>query len=530
MPFAPGESRASASVIERVQAILGSKKLTLYQVSQQSAALYGRSSPFFIPHNLYYDLRSAIFSPSVFQMFTLSRISGYRFRDWLGVFGFDLEDIPRLQVLLPSRRTILLDTSLTDPKTRVTWFRNRASREPIRSIAPLVQLLEFTSPRPISSLPSGNQRFLYAKIGREDALAFPDIAPGSIVRVSPHISANLPPAANSRISDRSFLIEHSKGFCCCRIRFLANGVIVPFGNGFSHAQVELRVPQEARIRGAVDLEFRSLLRTEEPRVPRDLARHWKPQSLPERQSFGQLLKQGRSRVNMSTRQAAEASCTIAELLKDDRYQVSSSSLSDYELRNTPPRDFHKIITLCSIYGLEFESATRTFGIEIDESGREPIPDRYAFHDSAGSLGNRTEGNNPGGFLATLMNGCQNEVPFFLRDLMEYFSGPGHASMDDLFWIGGNKDPHHPYLSHGLLALVNRRRKTPLHFASKPLWQQPIYLLLARESKYLAACCGIEDDKLVIHPYGADFHPSAEFRHHQDVEVVGQIMAIARRIA
>ena len=41
--------------------------------------------------------------------------------------------------------------------------------------------------------------------------------------------------------------------------------------------------------------------------------------------------------------------TIAELLKDDRYMISPSSLSDYELRNAAPRDFHKTVTLCSTY-------------------------------------------------------------------------------------------------------------------------------------------------------------------------------------
>jgi hypothetical protein len=31
--------------------------ITLYQVSERSAALFGRSSPHYLPHNLYYDLR-----------------------------------------------------------------------------------------------------------------------------------------------------------------------------------------------------------------------------------------------------------------------------------------------------------------------------------------------------------------------------------------------------------------------------------------------------------------------------------------
>ena len=50
--------------------------------------LYGRSSPYFVPHNLYYDLTNETFSPSLHQLFALSRVSGYRLNDWLRVFGF----------------------------------------------------------------------------------------------------------------------------------------------------------------------------------------------------------------------------------------------------------------------------------------------------------------------------------------------------------------------------------------------------------------------------------------------------------
>ena len=99
-------SPTSPALAERVRAILDNKRLTLYQVSQQSEELYGRSSPFFLPHNLYYDLRAGSFTPSIHQISALSRISGYRVVDWLRVFGYSLEEITRLQVLLPTKRTI----------------------------------------------------------------------------------------------------------------------------------------------------------------------------------------------------------------------------------------------------------------------------------------------------------------------------------------------------------------------------------------------------------------------------------------
>lgn len=274
MPSRPWEeSPNSAAIVEKVQAILRSKKLSLYAVSQRSVALYGRSSPHFVPHNLYYDLRREKFSPSVHQIFSLSRISGYRLCDWLRVFGIDLQNITRLQVQLPAKRTVLLDTTLTDPNEWIPWFSNRASRESVPSIAPLPQLLKLTPPRRIGSISELKGRFLYAKVGREDALAFPDLVPGSVVRVDPE---GVRPLAqkNSSASDRIFLVEHSRGYFCCRIRFLSSGVVMPVANGLDYAQVAFHRPQEARIRGVIDLELRPMLDPEEPCVPAALARRW----------------------------------------------------------------------------------------------------------------------------------------------------------------------------------------------------------------------------------------------------------------
>jgi hypothetical protein len=523
-------SSASTAVAEKVRSILASKRLTLYRASQESVALYGLSSPFFLPHQLYYDLRGGSFRPSIHQIFALSRISGYSVADWLRVFGFDLEDITRLQIEIPSKRTFVLDTSLTDPNEWIPWLRSRPLAEPIPSITPIARLLELGPRKRIASGPQLDRHFIYAKIGAEDALAFPDLTPGSIVRVDPHVTADLAAGQSSGISDRLFLIEHSKGFCCCRIRILDGGVIVPFDNGLSYAQVELHCPQEVRIWGALDLEFRPLLTGEEPKVPKDLARHWKPQMLPADEDVGLLLKRTRSRMNLSIREAAAMSRIIAEVLKDDRYATSPSSLNDYELRNLPPRDFHKIISLCSIYGLHFGSVTGRMGIDVAEAGTESMPDRYLSRSEPTVAAKRRDLETVrAGFVEKLLGEC-HEIPLFLRNSLGYFAGSAHVSLDDFFWVGGDDDPLHPFLADGLLAMVNRRRKTPFHFVAKPWWQQPLYIILMREGLYLACCCSVENGLLVIHPYSRDFHRSTQYRLHQDAEVVGQIVGIVRRFS
>ena len=145
-------SLSKTELVDRVKAILQGKGLTLYQFSQTTRNFYGRSSPYFVPHNLYYDLGIGTFSPSLHQLFALSKISGYRFNDWLRVFGFDPEDIARLQVLLSSKRTMLLDSSLEDPESWIPWVRNRLGNSSPPAIAPLGQLLDLAAPTRLRSL------------------------------------------------------------------------------------------------------------------------------------------------------------------------------------------------------------------------------------------------------------------------------------------------------------------------------------------------------------------------------------------
>ena len=195
---------------------------------------------------------------------------------------------------------------------------------------------------------------------------------------------------------------------------------MPFDNGLSYAQVELHCPQEARLWGAVDLEFRLLLRGDGADVPKDLARHWKPQSLPAHENFGQLLKRTRRRMNLSVREAAAMSRTIAEVLKDDRYSTSPSSLSDYELGNAAPRDFHKITTLCSIYSLQLASVMKRIGIDVAEAGTESMPDRYLLRAEPAVAAKRSDGEIIGpGFLEMLLQ-KSHPIPFFLRDSLGIF--------------------------------------------------------------------------------------------------------------
>jgi hypothetical protein len=524
------EAGSNRELAERVKSILATKQLTLHQASQTSATLFGHGSPYYLPHNLYYDLSHGHFSPSLFQLVAFSRISNYRLRDWLRVFGFEIEAIPRLQIQFRSKRTALLESSVDDPNSHFRWLRSLHTGALPTDIVPLMHLLEWTEPRRLASLSGYDDgRILYAQIGSEDALAFPELLPGSIVRVNPELTGEALKQVTAERSAHLFLIQHDSGLNCCHLRVSGRGRIGTISNQLPYARMEFRVPDEARILGVADLEIRNLLTPRQPSVAKSLAKRWNPDLLPANPSqLGSLLRRARIEMGLSFRAAAAKSRELADALGDDRYFTASGSLSDYETLSTPPRHFHKVITFCVIYSLRLNQVFQVLGLSLEQAGHEPIPELLTSRFTPETMVSaEADGIEQTGFISELV-GELGGAPFFLRSSLSVLCGLPRISLKDFFWIGASANTVHPYLKGAVLAVVNRQKKKTNGCASKPLWQQPLYIILKRDGTYLWGCCGQENDTLVIHTYRGGIHIREEVRS-RNAEVLGKVLSVARRL-
>jgi hypothetical protein len=521
-------NRAKTNLVERIKSILAQKGLTLHQVSAQTVRMYGRSSPFFLPHNLFYDLSRGDFTPSLHQVFALSRISDFRFHDWLRVFGFAPENITRLQVSLPSRRTKLIDSSLEDPEAWIPWFHDKTQGALPSAITPMGKILARSNAARLRSLSSADVgEFIYAKVGREDAFAFPDLVPGSIVRSITRLPREA--VASGDNPDRLFLIEHAAGFCCCRLQAAGKNRIVPLSMQLPYAQPELNLHDEVRILGMIDLEIRSMISREPPVVPKELAKQWKPAILHSGGKLGRLLRGARLRMGLSFRDASAMSRRIVLELDDPRYSVAAGSLSDYEVLDTSPRHIHKAISLCAMYGLNFSVFLQSAGLKADEAGNDPIPDHLLPRSIPVDIRTDKQASDSSGKALDELFRESEALPFFLRTSLPLLSGLKSLSLRDFFWIGGIKEPLHRLLEAGLVLIVNRRRKKPLYLRSVPFWQQPLYVLLLRDGRYICSSCSLENNTLVLHPYISHYREPLQLRNHYDAEVVGEVATLVRRL-
>jgi transcriptional regulator with XRE-family HTH domain len=527
------------SLVERVRGILATKNLTLYGLAALSRQRHPREPSYHLPHNFYFQLGSAEWTPTLHQLGALAELSNYRLADWFGVFGFHLDDIARTQAILPRSRTALLDGRKHDIDKRIPWFRDRVRYDAIPPVAPLSQILDQAGKLPVSPFPFPVEscHFLYAKIGRQDAFAFPDLAPGSIIRASPQLAARYFNQARRSDSKHIFLVEHRGGVCCCRLHFGTADRITLLSTQLPFANVELELDSEARILGLVDFELRPLLHPRKrgnpictlPEVPPELARHWTPgifDKSTRAESPARLLRSARKRACLSLRTASAMSREIARALGDERYFTSQGSLSDYEANDQPPRHIHKLFSLCILYAIPFSELLKSYAIDVT-IGANRIPAEWMLKHEG------PESTSPAampirGFLDESLKRIR-EMPFFVFRSLASLSALPDLSLHDIFWVGGQTKPMHPVLTGALLAVINHRKMTPPAFLRKSLWEQPLYLVLRRDGSFLLASCTLEDNTIVVHPHADGFVPHERLRNRVDAEVLGQVVAVVRSL-
>jgi hypothetical protein len=519
----------------RVQRALASRGLTLFDVSRESRRRYPDAAAYRIPHHFYADLAGERFSPRIEQVTAFSVISNYRLVDWLALFGLRLDDAPPLAASLPTAHTVLLDSTVYDREAWIDWFRSKPIAGPPPAIAPLGQLLEYGTPRQLKSLiPRKPSPFLYAKVGRQDAFAFPDLLPGSIVRIDTRRGGR-PADSGAPLSQRNlFLVEHSKGLTCCRLHVSRKNRVTLRSTQLAYAEVEMQLGREVRILGALDLEFRFLAEAPAPEVPRHLSNYWTPgplPSIPGNPALRQLIRRGRQRTGLSLREASARSVRIAEALGDRRYFCTRGTLAAYETTDLPHKQIHRIFSICILYSLGFWDLLAATGVKVDDAGQEPIPGEV-FGD--GKRFTPKEAARPGsdsdetGFLSGLVSKFE-EIPLFLREALGPLIGLRNVSLRDIAWLDAERLSLHPYLRGALLAAIDRRYKKPAFAAGKPLWKQPLHLLLLRDGSYLCAGCSLEKDMLIVHPFANGHEHPLYLRNRMDAEVVGKVVALLRKL-
>lgn len=512
------------SLAGQVRQILSARGMTLAQVARAAKLHFQESRAHHVRHNLYAALAVEGFRPSLEETFALSVISGLRFADWLRVFGFSLDDVAGLEASLVPLRTTEIDTTIYHPRARVPWLLEIHKPDFGLPLVPLSQWLRRAASQAMDAVSrKAAIRYRYIKIGSEDAFAFPELLPGSVVRVKPALEREAGRAISSRTL---FLVEHSRGLVCGRIRRIGKNRLTLCSGQLPYAPIEFEEGKQGTVLGAADLEFRPLGATEPPVVPPSLGRFWNPaprETGIEVLRLGEWIRSARARSGLSFREASERTRRISAILGRPGYACAASSLSDYETRTDPPRHIQKMISICAVYGVAVSGFLRACGLPLEKGGAFPIPEELM-----ASPVEERPGPAASFFFEEMWNRF-GEIPFFLREALPLLFGTSGVSVRDVFWAGGLKDCAHRYLAGCVFLVVDRKRKSPKSSLSSPAWAQPLYVLEEREGRYVCGTCILQNGTLMLRSNPGVYPGVRRLRNGVDAEVVGRVAGVVRQL-
>jgi len=509
---------------QKIRRLLEARGLSLADVSRSSKSAPSHRHFSHIPHNLYDAIRKRRFSPSLQQLAALSALSDYRFVDWLELFGLRLDEISRFQLTFPAPCTVLLESRIFQTPLYLPSFREVAPFHPSEALTPLSNWLATTGVSRVT-FPSSSERqsFLFVKIGLRDALAFPDLLPGSVVRVS-RVSCDS--ALERKPSERLVLVQHGRRFTCARIQAAAANRIVLCPTQLPFAPMEFELKRQAVILGTADLEFRPLASFKRPEVPTSRERHQPEVTPPFLQNAGQLIRQARQCSGLSFREASARTRLMARILADARYSCAASSLSDYETEERAPRHLHKLMSICAVYFASVEEILQAAGISLPDLGQFTMPPDI-LGDNKASSSFATE-PMPSVFLGELKRRFR-EAPYFLLGALPSLFGLPGLSVRDIFWCGVNSSFVHPSLIGAIFLVVDRRKKRTRALPSCPAWAQPLYVFLRREGSYFCGSCSQASGILNIRPVTAGLPRLLRLRNRSEAEVIGQVAGVVRQL-
>lgn len=343
-------SKANGSIArpQRCQAevknVLRQLGFTVTDISALTGVRYGKKSPYFIPISALYKLKKGI-TPRLCQIVALSQITGYCFADWMRICGFDPQLILHLQLQLDNKRTTIIN-----PQPLERARDNRVSFS--------------------NGLANGDPPYFFAKVGTDDAVVYPRLVPGTVVRANPNYEPSL--AATKLIEKRLWLVQHPAGVSCCYLRRIDAQHVVLLPSRPPLTPWPLHVSREIRLLGLIDWEW-------QPRFPapfRPMPYHRFPEALPSPAwhdttsvSFSRFLRSARFRAGLTLRSAHEMTTRIASFLGNREYSIALGLLSDYEAIDRLPRHVAKIISLCVVYGIDLFELLKAAGIQVEDCGK-----------------------------------------------------------------------------------------------------------------------------------------------------------------
>lgn len=244
---------------------------------------------------------------------------------------------------------------------------------------------------------------------------------------------------------------------------------------------------------------------------------------------GQRLRAQRERMGLKLRDVELAAARLAELYRNEEFQLPISRISDIESKPTIPTIF-RLYSLAAVYHVDILELLRWYEIPVDKVGQDSAV-TVARNSHVSSIAPHSSLNVPL-YLdpsfdpqRTCNFGRMVErwgvVPIsFLSQFAEEIYTYGYIGTEDYTM--------YPMILPGSFVQVDERKNTVEEGGWRSEYERPIYFVETRDG-FFCSWCSLKGNQLFVQPHPLSPVAPQTLKHPQDAEVLGQVVGIAMRL-
>jgi len=245
---------------------------------------------------------------------------------------------------------------------------------------------------------------------------------------------------------------------------------------------------------------------------------------------GAKLRSVRESLGLTIRDVETATTRLANKYGNPEFCLQLSRLSDIETKGVIP-SIYRIYALAVVYRRDVRELMGWYGIDMnnfveDISLAEPPKSHRVEGLAAADTARLPVKMDPAFHLSRTTNVGRmiekwGSVPMvFLRQLEEtYFA---------YFYIGTEDLTMYPLLMPGSFVQVDESQSKVVGGPWPSEYERPIYFVETRTG-FRCSWCELDSDKLILQPHPLSPQKTSIYRHPQEAEIVGRIVAVAMRL-
>lgn len=246
---------------------------------------------------------------------------------------------------------------------------------------------------------------------------------------------------------------------------------------------------------------------------------------------GKNLRRVREQLNLKYRDVAEASQRIATRHKNHEFAIGLSRLADIENKGTIPSLF-RLYSLATIYGLDFSELMELYGVRLADMAADatelelqitkPVSLFLTGQETVSVPVNWASATD---FKKSAFIGRQikawGQIP------LQFLATSKQAS--HRYALVGTEDwTMYPFIPPGSFVQIDENRRRIASTGWDNEFSRPIYFLELRHG-YRFGWCTESAGTLIVQAHSSTSIPAQVLRHPGEVEVLGQVVAVAMRL-